>query len=324
METISGVSNWQLVVRREAAGITILYARTCDERASLPEELFGLPVIALGPRALAANRTAPAGEEVLITCGRPGEEWDNAKLRELTLPPSLRRVGDYAFLNCFQLRTLRFHDGIAFWGGSCFMNCRLLDTFDLTRAGESQGESLAYIADELSRELDVTIRAAGGETARVIFPEYIELYEENVPNHHFDYNIYGAGYPYHRCFQEKRFHLTAYDLLWPQFLKVEHQPMTAIRMAYYRLRCPLDLTEGAGAQYRRHLEENDGEALRFLLESRDTAGVAFLLRQAEPGKETLSAACDLARELHFPEALAVLLEEQHKRFPAGRAKTFDL
>ena len=61
METISGVSNWQLVVRREAAGVTILYARTCDERAALPEELFGLPVIALGPRALAGNRTAPAG-----------------------------------------------------------------------------------------------------------------------------------------------------------------------------------------------------------------------------------------------------------------------
>ena len=324
METISGISNWRLVVRREGAGVTILHAVTCDRQAALPEELFGLPVTALGPRALAVNRTAPAGEEVLITCGRPGEEWSNAELRELTLPASLRRIGDYAFLNCAKLKTLRFHDGIAFWGGSCFMNCRLLDTFALTRTGEGQGESLAYIADELSRELDVTIHTFQGEIARVIFPEYIELYEENVPNHHFDYNIYGAGYPYHRCFQEKKFHLPNYDLLWPRFLEVEHNALTAARIAFLRLRHPVDLTDQSAEGYRAYLRENAQTVLRFLLEDRDASGVAFLLRETKPGKEALSAACDLARELHSPETLAVLLEEQHRRFPVGRAKTFDL
>jgi len=69
--------------------------------------------------------------------------------------------------------------------------------FHLTWVGEEQGESLAYFADELSRELDVTIVMPDGETARLIFPEYREIYEENCPAHHFDYNISGAGYPYH-------------------------------------------------------------------------------------------------------------------------------
>ena len=69
METITGVSNWNLVIRREGEGVTILHARTCDKKAVLPEELFGLPVIALGPRALAAGRAAPVGEEVRVTCG---------------------------------------------------------------------------------------------------------------------------------------------------------------------------------------------------------------------------------------------------------------
>ena len=37
METVSGVNNWKLVIRREAAEITLLRAVTCDQRAALPE-----------------------------------------------------------------------------------------------------------------------------------------------------------------------------------------------------------------------------------------------------------------------------------------------
>ena len=326
METITGVSNWKLVIRREAAGVTILHGQTCDRRAALPEELFGLPVIALGPRALAAGRAAPAGEEVLVTCGGvdPEAEWNNAKLESLTLPPSLRRIGDYAFLNGFKLRRLEFWDDIAFWGGSALMNCRELDTFILHRTGETQGESLAYIADELSRELDVTIHLHGGGLARIIFPEYIELFEENVPNHHFDYTIYGAGYPYHRCFQKKKLELSSYDSLWPKFLMVEHKAATALAIAYYRLRHPADLAEQWAGEYRAYLAAHAGEALAWRITERDGAGLAFLLRTIQPGKEKLTAACDLARELEVPEAVAMLLEEQHQRFPSVRRRNFEL
>ena len=324
METLFAGSNWRLTIRRRSDGITILHAETCDEAASLPEELFGLPVTELAPRALAAGRTGGPGEEVLLRCGSAAGEWNNRDLRELTLPASLRRVGDYAFMNCAKLRTLRLHDNIAFWGGSCFMNCRELDTFHLTRTGGEQGESLAYIADELSRELDVTITQPDGTVARLIFPEYLELFEENVPNHHFDYNIYGAGYPYHRCFQHKKLQLLSYDLLWPGYLAIEHDPTTAVRMAWCRLRFPVELTEEHAAAYRSFLSDHAGEMLALLLEEKDTAGAAFLLRTVELDKNTLSAGCDLARCLGASQVLAILLEEQHKRFPAGRGKTFDL
>lgn len=324
METISGVSNWRLVIRRETAGITILHAVTCDECAALPEELFGLPVIALAPRALGVGRAAPVGEEVLITCGRGDGAWTNADLRDLTLPPKLRRVGDYAFLNCAKLTTLRLWDDIAFWGGSCFMNCRLLNTFELTRTGAEQGESLAYIADELSCELDVTLHMEDGETARLIFPEYVELFEENVPNHNFNYTICGAGYPYHRCFKNKKLSLIEYDLLWPRFLSVEYEEETAIRMATLRLRYSAGLTDQCAEGYRKYLSEHAGLALEQMLRRRDGSGVAFLLREIRPDREALSAACDLARSLGAAEALAVLLEEQHKRFPPARRRTFEL
>ena len=177
METVSGVNNWKLVIRREAAGVTLLRAVTCDERAALPEELFGLPVTALGDHALAPTAGEAEGEAVQVTCGpvAADAEWNNRNLRELTLPPALRRVGDYALMNCVGLKTLRLWDGVTFWGGGALMNCRTLDTFHLTRTGE-QGESLAYFADELSRELDVTITEPDGQTVRLLFPEYMEVY----------------------------------------------------------------------------------------------------------------------------------------------------
>ena len=84
-------------------------------------------------------------------------------------------MGDYALLNCSALKVLRMSDGISHWGGGVLMNCRSLDTLRLTRTGPDQGEALAWFAGELSRELDVTVYGSGGETVRLLFPEYTDI-----------------------------------------------------------------------------------------------------------------------------------------------------
>ena len=326
MESVSGVNNWKLTVRREAAGVTVLRAVTCDGRAALPEELWGLPVIALGDHALAPNAPAVPGEEVQITCGPLPEEdgWDNHGLKELTLPRYLRRVGDYALLNCDGLERLRLWDDVRFWGGGALMNCRNLHAFHLTRTGEDQGESLAYFADELSRELEVTVVTAAGETARLLFPDFLEVYEENCPAHHFDYNIYGAGYGYHHSFYQKKLNFKTYDDLWRSMLAMEHDEDCALHLAWWRLRYPLELSDQAEAAYLDFLDQRSLAAGRWLLERRDTEGLRFLLRRLDWNRDDLTALCGEAREKDAPEALALLLEEQHKRFPSGMDKSFDL
>lgn len=323
METVSGANNWHLTVRRGKDGIEILRAVTCDAAAALPETVLGLPVTALGPHALSGGDRTAQGEEVHITCGAaPQEGWDNRGLCALTLPRTLLRVGDYAFLNCTALEELRLWDGIAFWGGAALMNCRSLDTFHLTRVGEEQGESLAYFADELSRELDVTIVMPDGETARLIFPEFREIYEENCPAHHFDYNIAGAGYPYHYCFRHKKLRIKDFDALWEAYLAMEHEEGTALRLAWWRLRCPAELEQEARAAYTDYLRAHGAEAAAWLLEQRDGEGLAFLLRTAELSRTALAQSCELARQLGQTEAVALLLEAQRQR-PAVR-KRFEL
>lgn len=326
METVSGVSNWRLVFRREADGVTLLRAQTWDARAVLPERILDLPVTALGNHALAPGRRDGEGETLLVTCGpsEPPETWDNQTLQDLTLPEGLTRLGDYVLLNCSALKTLRIHDGITSWGGGALMNCRSLDTLHLTRTGPNQGEALAWFVEELSRELDVSIYGPGEETVRLLFPEYTELYEENCPAHHFDYFISGAGYPYHHCFRRKRLSLQAYDALWRDFLGMEHDASAALRLAWYRLRWPAELSDAAAEGYRSYLNAHAGDALRLLLSEKGGADLPFLFNQICPDRESLSAACALARERGNTPALAVLLEEEHRRFPAGMEKSFTL
>ena len=95
MEIISGLSNWKMIVKREQDHIEILRAVTCDTKAALPDELWGLPVTVLGDHALAYNASPVIGEEIRITCGPEGE-WDNRKLQDLTFPAQLTDVKDYA------------------------------------------------------------------------------------------------------------------------------------------------------------------------------------------------------------------------------------
>lgn len=323
MEILQGQSNWKLTIRREPDHIVVLRAQTCDVRAVLPDELLGLPVTVLGDRALAPSAAPVAGEQVLITCGREGD-WDNRNLEDLTLPAFLTDVENYALYGCRSLHTLRLHDRVERWGGYCFMNCRALRKIHLTRVGEMQSAALAFLCGEVHEELNVTVLQADGRELRLIFPDFSEEYEENCPNHHFDYNIRGGGYPYHNLFRNKQLILKVYDGLWDKFLREEHDPDTALRLAYTRLRWPVELTEGSRELYWKYLRQNSEKALLWQLSQKDASGLALLLEGLQPQEALLHRACDEARSTGNTEGLALLLERQKPAANTGFDKDFDL
>ena len=324
MEVIRGESELLLTVKRKADGIVILRALSADKTAVLPETLWGLPVTELEHHAFAPNRPASEGETVRIACGpMPAEQPDNSRLEDVTLPSTLRRIGNYAFYNCTALKTLRMHDSVTDWGGLIFMNCRQLDTLFL-QLTDDRTRALCCFVGEFSRELDVTLTDPGGETARLIFPEYRENMDENFPNHYFDYTITGGGYPYHHGFRDNVFSAIDFDGLWGKYLKVNHDEGTALRLAWWRLRQPWKLSAEAGENYLAYLRSRGRDALVWLLEQRDTEGLNWLLKHVELSRETLSAGCELARQQNAAELQALLLEQMHRLAPGGRRKTFDL
>ena len=107
-------------------------------------------------------------------------------------------------------------------------------------------------------------------------------------------------------------------------LAMEHDEDCALRLAWWRLRYPVELAEQAENAYLDFLRQRPLAAGRWLLERRDRSGLQFLLRTLDWSRDDLAALCGEAREKDSPEALALLLEEQHKRFPTGLDKSFDL
>lgn len=324
LETIRGLTNWHLTVRREGDGVTVLRALTCDRKAVLPDELFGLPVTALQDHALAAGAESAEGEEVLVVGGAESGDWDNRNIRELVLPRFLREIGDYAFMNLRSMETLRFFDDLYDTGSASFMNCRCFSRLELIRTGPQQGPALAFLVRGLQQELDVTVREADGSTLRLVFPAYFESYTENNAAHQFDLKIVGGGYAYHGVFRDRMLSLSDYDALWPAYLAQEHDRDSALRLAYYRLCFPNRLGEQAAGRYAAYLRENRGRAISLALGEKDMRGLRMLLELGEMENETLDRALEESRALKMTEATALLLEKRHARPAAGRSKTFEL
>lgn len=321
---MTGLSNWILTILRSESGVSILRAKTCDEEAVLPDELFGLPVTAIADRALAPDAAPLSGEELTVVCGRAEGEFDNRNIKELTLPRELKSVGQYAFMNCREIHTLRLHDGISEFATSALMNCRSFSKMELSRVGEKQGGVLASIVLWIPKELDVTVHEYDGDIMRLIFPEYTEVLVENEPTHFFNYIIESAGYPYHNVFRDKSFSVQDFDGLWSKCLSMEHDEDAAMRLAWWRLRYPEGLSGSARTAYTNYLTVHIREAMVFALDTRDITGLEILLSECAPDTETLRYAQECARSLRFTEAVAVLLEKQHQSSARGRSRSFAL
>ena len=324
MESISGLTNWRLNVRRDDDGITILRALTCDKKAILPDELFGLPVTSLQDHALAAGAAPAEGEELCILGGAESDDWDNRNITELTLPRFLRQIGGYAFMNLRSMQTLRFYDDLDSTGIGSFMNCRSFSRLELRRTGLRQGPALASIVRSLQQKMDVTVIDTDGSTLRLVFPEYFEDYTENRNAYTFQLRIVGGGYAYHGVFRDRALSVSDYDALWPDYIAHEHDEDTALELAYRRFCCPTQLSEQAGERYAEYLRANLDRAVSLALREKDMHGLQKLLNLDGIETETLDAALDESRTLQMTEATAVLLEKRHARRAAGRLRTFDL
>jgi|GEM_PF-228570 len=323
VETEMGQSALTLWWKPAPDGAEVTAVTSGEQHVFLPERVRGLPVTALGHHAFSPNRPTPEGEPLRIVCGggAPGDKPRG--IEAVTLPPTLRRVGDYAFYNCSALKELHLAEPVNDWGSGVFMNCGHLRRFFI-RAQDGRVESLAYFAGELATELDVSVDYPDGGTVRLIFPEYREVLEENAPAHHFDFHLYGSGYPYRHVFRDRALSLQEYDRLFPGLLEKEHDPSCALRLAWHRLRAPRELTEQSGQRYLTYLKSRAEAVLAWLLEGRDSRGLAWFLPLSGADADALRTAAETARRLGLTESLALLLERLREGGSEGLHKSFDL
>lgn len=116
-------------------------------------------------------------------------------VQEVTLPDTVRVIDSAAFYNCRKLRRVRLGKAADSFGSDLFTNCRSLEVLEL-HAGPGEATGLRRLLVAISA--DVTVEFTGG--ARLFYPEYFELLDENTPAHIFNHSIEGEGYRMRQCF----------------------------------------------------------------------------------------------------------------------------
>ena len=156
-------------------------------------------------------------------------------------------------------------------------------------AGPSEATGLRRLLVAISA--DVTVEFTGG--ARLFYPEYFELLDENTPAHIFNHSIEGEGYRMRQCFAaDGSLDFAAYDASFAQACVGESEEKLC-RLALGRLCLPYGLGDDARADYEFYLTAHPDAAFTLAITARDEAAVKLLVGLGLP---TANAAAFCARQ----------------------------
>lgn len=237
------------------------------------------------------------------------------KLERVELPKGLTSIGRYCFYNCVLLTGLDLPDEMEQVGSCLFMNCR---SFHWLKAAPRI--NLGLLLAELTGELDLTIRLPEG-TARFYLPDFAYEFEEVVMPRAFNTITYGSGQLYRECFSAKGIDFALYESYFETAL-LRDKPSITVRLAWYRLRWPLQLTQGR-EQYLKHIREQSKELMAQLLEQEDMEGLEALLDMLPFTSEELDVLTRQAERAGKVRFVSRLMEAG-MGLSGGADKEFDL
>ena len=349
--------------------IRILGCRSYDGEVIIPETIDGKPVTELAPYAFSEGwgrreMLAAAGSEIFLADseGNPlpvhqpeaGESEAGASQMELPLPPpaccghlteiilpkTIKKIGNYAFYNCFELKSIRCYSSIADVGSGLFTGCTGVRNLDI-HIVKGQKSCFKELISELRQELYVNYYSDEGQ-AKLIFPEMYEESVENTPARIIVREMHGCGHRYRYCFEQTDFRFQKYDELFPHILVQEPESVTAA-LVMGRLRFPVGLMEKYREVYETYLREHFAGAAKAAIRERKaetatgeefgaTAGPVSAQEMQLPywladrygdTRERLDTVIELANEEKLPELLSFLMDLKHRRF-AVKKRTFSL
>ena len=193
-------------------------------------------------------------------------EFSGGFVNSITFPKSVEKIGNNAFYNCRELTDITMGSNIKEVGSDVFMNCRnlhkiciLSDIKDVT--------GLRQVLSRISSEIEVTYMKYDKITAKVLYPEYSESYDEIAPAHIFGRNIEGEGFRARQCFDGGRADMRQYDTIFPK-ASAEESVEVAGKIAMYRLMYPYMLNDSEKDLYMEYLENNKSEIVNLFIENK--------------------------------------------------------
>ena len=261
---------------------------------ALPDRIEGLPLVEIGPYCFAEKPAAPGA--LALPAGAdaaPLHAICGNFVESVTLPHSVHLLDSAAFYNCRSLRRVELGAGVDALGSDLFTNCRRLACIAVRSAPDAPTglrKLLGSVSADVAAEF---LSPAGRVTARLFYPEYFELLDENTPAHIFNHSIEGEGYRYRQCFAAGVLQYAEYDAAFARAC-VGEAPETLCRIALGRLRWPFALGDAAREAYRAYLTAHLPAACLPLIAARDLEALRFvrsLTGLPAGGLAAVAAAC---------------------------------
>lgn len=272
----------------------------------VPAELSGRRVTEIGPYCFAKKEvlatevkaSAPAVPEGMYPLA--GELIETVRL-----PDTVQALAAHAFYDCRNLRELSVGTALRAVGNDAFMNCKSLRSL-LVRGRETEETGLRSLLSQIRGEITVTFGLGDTVFARVLYPDFLEQFEEISPAHIFGLHVEGEGYRARKQFNGEIVDLAGYDRV---FFKASHEEEidTLFCMAVYRLRYPSDLKEAAREEYRAFLRKEERVVLSRIIAARKEAELRFLCESGFLSEEAWANAVQEAARAGWSRGNLLLL-----------------
>lgn len=250
-------------------------------------------------------------------------ELSGRYIKEVILPDSVRKIGNLAFYHCMSLERLTVGYALTEIGSDVFMNCSRLHHITLHGSCKNQS-GIRQILAQLSSDMEVTFVGDKGTDAKLLFPEYYESYDEIAPAHLFGRNIEGEGFRARQCFKDGVIDFKQYDTIFPKAC-AEESERTLCRLAYNRLRYPVDLGEKECEAYEEYISKHVKHVCATAVVAREMEQIAFLCERRLFTDMDMQMCIRMATESDWPEGSAYFLrlKEQHFAKKAEDRYAFD-
>lgn len=285
-------------------GLSVVRAYGLDPVVEIPEADFGTEITGVSPYCFS---------EVQRGVEAPAQMYGDdpvagTMVEEVYLPRTLKRIGKYAFYNCFNLRKLSITSTTTDLGAGLFTGCTNLSDIDIYIV-EKARSCMRELLMELSQTLRVSYFSADGTLlAKLVFPVFFENSIENTPGRILMRDVHGCGIMYRNCFLDTEFQFRNYDKLFREVDIYDGVPL-ACELAVKRLMYPYHLLEDSREEYTRYLLAHAKEAAAEF----DADALRCLCRLPGMTREQLDALIDVVLTRGDQELTAIAMNARYEK-----------
>ena len=338
--------------------------------------------------ALAADPALPAGRKERILPKVLGELGKGAlcgsRVEVIHIPEGVRQIGNYAFYGLYRLREISFPSSLQRIGcglfNGCRKTCRLVfhledsDRYQIreNEIGSSQNDddvteknqNLEYatgrnqvysayrdsnrkdgmnreqgfsekdltppimkeVLDSLSNETDAIVMKDGSELYRLRFPQYYEEGKENTPARIIEIIYHGTGHQYRNCFLSRVLQFDRYDEVFP-LSAAQENPGTNVPLILNRLRSGPAPKQEVMLRYLEYLRQETQTVMEQILTEREFDPDQELLMLDREGfftPEIIEESIQAASQRGCTQAVSCLMEIRSRRFPRKMKNRYEL